>query len=156
MWIVKNETTEPVALQELGLEVPGKEYLDLDAHGRGKAEAASSVLGALSRGELRTLTKTAPEPPPAPTQPATTSRVLRDLADNPPLPSSLRPVPSAPSVGVREAFRRLTARKGQKDAGEDPPPTPEIAALRRELERFRRDLLEEIQRLLEAHASRRL
>ena len=169
MWIVKNETPEPVALPELGVELACKEYLDLDALGRERAEGARSVQEALERGILRAVSKTAPEPPPLPPVPApappppspaprpsSPTGVLRDLEENPPTLLGLSfgpPVPPSPGlIGVREAFRRLTAQKARRSAApvsEAPPATPEIAAMRQELERFRQDLLEDIQALLD-------
>ena len=160
MWIVKNESAEPLAFPELGVEVPGKEYLDLDAQGRDKAEAAESVRSAIARGVLRSVGKSEPESlEPAHAEGAGAPGILRDLADNPPLPGKLRGLllPAAPPagsrsepIGVREAFRRFTQRKARRDgAEEEPAPGPEAAALRQELERFRLNLLEDIQRMLD-------
>ncbi len=163
MWIVKNETPDPVALPELGVELACKEYLDLDAHGRDRAESAESVREALERGTLRAVSKTAPSPPPpaSPPPPPEEQRpsptgVLRDLEENPPtllgIPLPPPPPPQPALIGVREAFRRLTAQKARRSsppAHELPPATPEAAEMRRELERFRRDLLEDIQALLD-------
>ena len=161
MWIVKNESSSPLALQELRIEIGAKEYLDLDAHGREKAEAAESVSAALARGALRTISKPPPETAETPRNPpASASVLLRDLVDRPPVPtgSSLLapPAPAFPAaeeavpVGIREAFRRSSQRKGRR-AGEadETPGNPETAALRQELEHFRRRLLDDIQKLLE-------
>ena len=163
MWIVKNESSSPLVLQELRLEIGAKEYLDLDAHGRDKAEAAESVSAALARGALRTISKPPPEGAEAPktqTPPSSASGLLRDLVDRPPVPagssllappeSSATSLEEAVPVGIREAFRRSSLRKGRR-AGEsdEAPATPENAALRQELEHFRRRLLDDIQKLLE-------
>ena len=163
MWIVKNETPESIALPELGVELACKEYLDLDAHGRERAEAAESVRAALARGFLRVVSKTAPDMPPIMNphvklqiepEPSPTG-FLRDLEQNPPsvLGMPVAPPPAkAPPVTVREAFRRMTAQKARRLAAplpDEPPATPEMAAMRVELARFRRDLLEDIQSLLD-------
>ena len=169
MWIVKNDTPQSVALPELGVELACKEYLDLDAHGREKAEASESVREALQRGILRAVSKTDPEPPPLPPQPLSSepaprspsrpsspTGVLKDLEQNPPtllgMPLPPPPPPQPGLIGVREAFRRLTAQKARRAGAPDPeapPATPEAAMMRKELERFRRDLLEDIQGLLD-------
>ncbi len=161
MWIVKNESSSPLVLQELRIEIGAKEYLDLDAHGRGKAEAAESVSTALARGALRTISKPPPEAEEAPKPPpASAPGLLRDLVDRPPVPmgsSLLAPLapPSPPAeepvpVGIREAFRRSSLRKGRRTGDpEEAPMSPEAAALRQELEHFRRHLLDDIQKLLE-------
>ena len=155
MWIVKNESAEPLPLPEFGVELAGKEYLDLDAHGREKAESAESVRSALARGVLRLISQSAAEAP-APKPPlASPPGVLRDLVEHPPMPKGsapafLPPPPAAPE-GVREAFRRFSQRRSRREQDEAPPASPEVAALRQELERFRQELLQDIQRILENH-----
>lgn len=153
MWIVKNETADAVLLTELGVEIACKDYLDLDAHGRKRAEDCPSVREAVARGALRTIRKTEPETEPAVRPPEGMADLLKDLAQNPPL-GGPHPFPAplttsgAAQVGIRDAFRKLTQKKKPEPA-EDPPATPEAAALRGELERFRRRLLADIQRLLD-------
>lgn len=160
MWIVKNESSSPLGLQELRIEIGAKEYLDLDAHGREKAEAAESVSAALARGTLRTISKPTPEAAETPKSLPSASGFLRDLVDRPPVstdasrlaspgPSS-SPAEEAVPVGIREAFRRSSLRKGRRAGeAEEGPGSPEAAALRQELDRFRRRLLDDIQKLLE-------
>ena len=156
MWIVKNELSEVLPLPELQIEVGCKEYVDLDAHGRGRAEEAQSVKSAVSRGALRVISKTAA----APAAPSEVAGVLKDLAENPPtasgrallIPPSANPGDTEPEearVSVKEAFRRLS-RSGRRAADvEESPATPELAALRKELEAFRRKLLADVERLLD-------
>ena len=153
MWIVKNETSSPLALPELKLEISAKEYVDLDVHGRGKAEKIQSLTQALTRGSLRTITKTAAEDAPEPSAPS----LLKDLKDLVEHPPTLRPRPmliptgepeEAPApevVGVKESFRRMTQRKRQEDGAAG----PETVALRKELERFRTQLLDDISKILD-------
>ena len=156
MWIVKNETAASIALPELKLEIAAKEYVDLDAHGRKKAEQAPSVVTSLARGGLRTITKGAAEEATSAKKPAASSApsLLKDLVEHPPTARSkplLIPVgdPTGQEgetvVGVKESFRRLTQKRRQ----EDTEPAPEMAALRKELERFRQQLLGDIHKLLE-------
>jgi hypothetical protein len=161
MWIVKNESSAPLILPELRIEIAAKEYLDLDAHGRERAEAAESVSAALTRGTFRTISKQVPETAETPkSRPVSASGLLRDLVDRPPLSTdaSLLATPGPPAssveeavpVGIREAFRRASQRKGRRTGeAEEAPGSPEAAALRQELEHFRRRLLDDIQKLLE-------
>ena len=160
MWIVKNELSEALPLPELRIEIGCKEYVDLDAHGRGKAEESSSVRHAIAKGTLRVISKTAPEaepPRPAAAEPA---GVLRDLVENPPVASGkalLIPPHMAPpgtedqepTVSVKEAFRRLTRGHRRSQEPEEPASSPEMAEIRKELESFRRKLLADFERMLE-------
>ena len=57
MWIVKNTQETALTLGDLGLEIPGKGYVDLDALGRGGAEASRDLLDALQGGQLITIAR---------------------------------------------------------------------------------------------------
>ena len=157
MWIVKNETAEALPLPEFQVEIPCKDYLDLDAHGRDRVEKAESVRAALQRGLLRTIRKTEPAPAvPAqaeemvPSAPA----VLRDLADRPPIlsASAASPGEEPPEgpLGIREIFRRTAPRRARREGEpEEPASSPAAAEVRRELERFRVRLLADLRRMLD-------
>ena len=105
MWIVKNEAAESLPLPELGVEIASKEYLDLDANGRDRAERSESVRSAVARSVLRTISKSMPAqaetrakaPAGAPQTPVSAPGVLRGLADNPPIPQPLMIQAGAPS-----------------------------------------------------------
>ena len=156
MWIVKNESSDMLALTELGIDVAGKEYIDLDARGRDLAESAETIREALAQGKLRTVSKTATEiaMPPPPAKPASNvPDVLRDLTQRPPLPGLLvpagppgEPLAEAP-LGVRESF--LQRQKRRKEDAEEQEASPQTLAMRAELDRFRKTLLSDIQKLLD-------
>ena len=159
MWIVKNERSEALSLPELQIDIGIKEYVDLDAHGRARAEEARSVRAAIEKGALRVISKSPVAeafPRAAAAEPA---GVLKDLVENPPKPgpkglllppSAGEERPEEPGVNVRESFRRM-ARGGRRAAeAEEPVATPEMAAIRKELEAFRRKLLADIERLLDS------
>ena len=160
MWIVKNELSEALALPELQIQVGCKEYVDLDACGRGKAEESSSVQRAITRGALRVISKTAPEAEPSRPASAEPAGVLKDLVENPPVAGGkalLIPRPPAPpgaeaqepQVSVKEAFRRLARGNRRAAEPEEPASSPEVSAIRRELEHFRRKLLADLERMLD-------
>ncbi len=61
MWIVKNVQKTALRLEDLALEIPPGDFLDLDALGRSVTQASKDLLKAIAAGHLEVVAKSADE-----------------------------------------------------------------------------------------------
>jgi hypothetical protein len=61
MWIVKNTLESTVLLEDLGVEVPPGDFMDLDALGRARAEASDDLTAAIQQSRLLIVAKSSDE-----------------------------------------------------------------------------------------------